>query len=290
MHVNKSFARASALVILSLAVSAPRAAAQDGLQAVKDLYASAAYEDALTAVGKLDPATLSLEAEQYRVFCLVALGRMDEADTAVEAVLMAHPEYRPDPAQASPRIQTVFSQVRRRIGPALVKKMYQQGKAAMERKDRGEAISQFEAMLRIADDADVRGESSVAELKELGSGFLELSKAIPEKPVPPPVAPAPASGTPTRPSVVIPPVVIRQTIPSWLPDPASRGKELRGAVRVQIGADGKVALAEIVKSLHPTYDQILLRAAKLWLYQPARRDGVAIPVERTVEVVVQPTK
>ena len=290
MHVNKSFARASALVILSLSASAPRAAAQDGLQAVKDLYASAAYEEALSAVGRLDPATPNLEAEQYRVFCLVALGRTDEADTAVEAVLTAHPEYRPDPAQASPRIQAIFSQVRRRIGPALVKRTYQQGKAAMERKDRAEAISQFEAMLRIADDADVRGEPNVAELKELGSGFLELSRAIPEKPVPPPVAAAPASGTPGRPSVVVPPVVIRQTIPTWLPDPASRGMELRGAVRVQIGADGKVAQAEIVKSVHPVYDQILLRAAKLWLYQPARRDGVAIPAERTVEVVVQPTK
>ena len=220
MHVNKSFARASALVILSLSASAPRAAAQDGLQAVKDLYASAAYEEALSAVGRLDPATPNLEAEQYRVFCLVALGRTDEADTAVETVLTAHPEYRPDPAQASPRIQAIFSQVRRRIGPALVKRTYQQGKAAMERKDRAEAISQFEAMLRIADDADVRGEPNVAELKELGSGFLELSRAIPEKPVPPPVAPAPASGTPARPSVVVPPVVVRQTIPSWLPDPA----------------------------------------------------------------------
>jgi TonB family protein len=291
MQVNRSFARASALVILSLSVWAPLASAQDGLQTVKDLYASAAYEDALSAVGKLDPATPSLEAEQYRVFCLVALGRMDEADTAVEAVLMAHPEYRPDPAQASPRIQTVFSQVRRRIGPALVKKMYQQGKAAMERKDRAEAVSQFEAMLRIANDPDVRGEANVAELKELGSGFLELSKAIPEKAVPAPDAPAaPAIGTPARPSVVVPPVVVRQTIPSWLPDPASRGMELRGAVRVQIGADGKVTSAEIVKSIHPAYDQILLRAAKLWVYQPARRDGVAITAERTVEVVVQPSK
>ena len=43
----------------------------------------------------------------------------------------------------------------------------------MERKDRDEAIAQFEAMLRIADDADIRTDASVAELKELGSGFLD---------------------------------------------------------------------------------------------------------------------
>jgi len=105
------------------------------MQSVRDLYASAAYEDALSAVGKIDGGGAStLEAEQYRIFCLVALGRMDEAEQAVESVLTAHPEYRPDAAQASPRIQSLFAQVRRRIGPALVKRMYQQGRGAMERR------------------------------------------------------------------------------------------------------------------------------------------------------------
>ena len=87
---------------------------------MKELYASAAYEDALSAVGKIDGGgDPNLEAEQYRVFCLVALGRMDEAGQAVEEVLNINPEYRPDAAQASPRIQSLFSEVRRRIGPAL---------------------------------------------------------------------------------------------------------------------------------------------------------------------------
>src|SRR5690242_19478041 len=91
--------------------------AQNSLQVVKDLYASAAYEDALSAVGNFDTAAApNVEAEQYRIFCLVALGRMDEADQAVEKLLKASPQYRPDAAQASPRIQSLFSQVRRRTG------------------------------------------------------------------------------------------------------------------------------------------------------------------------------
>ncbi len=275
----------SVFVVAASATST--ASAQDAMQSVKELYASAAYEDALSAAGKIDGGGApSLEAEQYRVFCLVALGRMDEASQAVEEVLNISPEYRPDAAQASPRIQSLFSDVRRRIGPALVKRMYQQGRAAMDRKDREGAVSQFEAMLRIANDPDVRSDATIAELKELGSGFLELSKSLPAKPKP--VEPTPANTVAARPSVIVPPVAIQQKLPPWVPDPVSRATEFRGAVRVQISADGKVTSAEIMKSVHPAYDQSLLRAARGWIYEPAKKDGVAIPSEKTVEVAVAP--
>ena len=264
----------------------PQVSAQNSLQAVKDLYASAAYEDALSAVGKFDSAAEpNLEAEQYRIFCLVALGRMDEASQAVETLLKASPEYRPDAAQASPRIQSLFSQVRRRIGPTLVKNYYQKGRAAMERKDRDEAVAQFEAMLRMANDEDVRNEPSVSELRDLGAGFLDLSKALPSKPK---ATDAPAVSAAPRPSVIVPPVVIQQRLPPWIPDPVSRATEFHGAVRVEISAEGKVVNAEILKSVHPAYDQLLLRAAKSWSYQPATKDGVPIASEKTVEVSVTP--
>ena len=285
-HRSRTWTICSAFLI-AFAVAAPRLAAQDVLQSVKDLYASAAYEDALSAVGKIDTsAASSLEAEQYRVFCLVALGRMDEAEQAVEAVLLAHPEYRPDATQASPRIQSLFSQVRRRVGPALVKRLYQQGRAAMEHKDREEAIAQFEAMLRVANDADVRSDTATAELKELGAGFLELSKAMPAKPKA--ADPAPTNAAPPRASVIVPPAVIQQRLPPWVPDPVSRASEFHGSIRVEISAEGKVTAAEIVKSVHPAYDQALLRAARFWVYEPAKKDGVPISSVKTVEVAVTP--
>jgi len=267
--------------------AAPKVEAQDSMQSVKELYASAAYEDALTAVGKIDsPSEPNLEAEQYRVFCLVALGRTDEAAKAVESVLTIQPEYRPNSTDASPRIQTLFSQVRGRMAPTLVKRMYQQGRAAMDRKDREEAVAQFEAMLRIANDPDVRNDASISELRDLGSGFLELSKALPPKPKPAEVAPASAAAA--RPSVISPPVAIQQRMPPWVPDPVSRAAEFRGAIRVQISAEGKVTGAEMLKSVHPAYDQLLLRSARTWLYEPAKKDGVPIPSEKTVEVAVTP--
>jgi TonB family protein len=268
--------------------AAPHLSAQDVMQSVKDLYASAAYEDALTAVGKVEGSSASsLEADEYKIFCLVALGRVDEAEQAVESVLTAHPEYRPDAAQASPRIQSLFTQVRRRIGPSLVKKMYQQGRAAMERKDRDEAVSQFETMLRIANDPDVRGDAAIGDLKELGTGFLELSKALPAKPKP--AEPAPTTAAAPRASVIVPPAVVMQKLPPWVPDPVSRANEFHGAIRVVISAEGRVVSAEIIKSVHPAYDQALLRAARGWIYEPAKKDGVPIPSEKTVEVSVAPS-
>ena len=81
-------------------------------------------------------------------------------------------------------------------------------------------------------------DASVSELKELGSGFLELSKALPAKPKP--ADPAPANTVAARPSVIVPPTAIQQRLPPWMPDPVSRATEFRGAVRVQISAEGKV--------------------------------------------------
>jgi TonB family protein len=286
------FYRAAFSVVIfgstALFFSPARVAAQDPLQAVKDLYASAAYEDALSAVGTLDPAARTVDSEQYRIFCLVALGRLDEADRAAEVLLTARPEYRPDPAQASPRIQSLFADVRRRVGPTLVKRTYQQAKAAMERKDRDAAISGFEAMLRIADDPDVRTNASVAELKELGTGFLELSRAMAPKPAPVEAAPAAAAASSPGVNVITPPIVIQQKLPAWVPDYTSRATEFRGAIRVQISTEGKVVAADIVKSIHPAYDQLLLRAARNWLYTPATKNGAPIAMEKTVEVSVAP--
>ena len=158
----------------------------------------------------------------------------------------------------------------------------------MERKDRDGAISQFEAMLRIADDADIRTDATVAELKELGAGFLELSRAMPAPPPPVAEAAATAAPAPARTNVIVPPRVIQQRLPTWIPDPSRRTVEFRGTIRVQISAEGKVTAAEIVKSIHPAYDQMLLRAARGWFYEPARKDGVPISMEKTVEVSVAP--
>ena len=284
-----SFAIRLGVLGAALAMAGPLSA-QDTLQHLKDLYAAAAYEDALAVVTRLD----TVEAEQYRVFCLVALGRSSDAERAAEEVIRARPNYRPDDADVSPRIRELFSTVRRRVGPAMVKAMYVDAKAALDRKDREGAIARFEEMLRLTDDPDVKDEPSISELRLLGAGFLDLSRALAAQK--PPSAPAPA--TPTEGAVaasvvakpvVIAPVPIREPLPAWVPsDAASRFAEFRGAIRVRIDSEGRVTEAEMTAPVHPMYDRLLLLAAREWTYQPARTNGIAVPSEKVVQIVLKP--
>jgi tetratricopeptide (TPR) repeat protein len=284
------FAFRIGLVVTAVVMLSETAWAQDSLQRLKDLYAAAAYEDALSVVTRLDASEPNPQVDQYRVFCLIALGRPAEAERAVEAVIKASPRYRPDSADASPRIQDLFSKVRGRLGPSIVKSMYIEAKASLERKDRETAIAEFEEMLRLADDPDVKDEPTISELRLLGAGFLDLSRALPKPEPPPPAAPAPQPAPPTvsRP-VVTPPVAIREVLPAWIPtDANSRFNEFRGAVRVQIDAQGKVVAAEMMAPVHPVYDRLVLDAAREWTYQPARANGAPVPSEKIVQIVLKP--
>src|SRR5437867_3452149 len=66
----------AAMIVLT---SAPAGAAQDSLVVARDLYTAAAYEDALKVLDGLkvsqQSAADSRSIEQYRAFCLIALGR-----------------------------------------------------------------------------------------------------------------------------------------------------------------------------------------------------------------------
>jgi TonB family protein len=268
---------------------------QDLLQQVKDLYASAAYEAALTAVASKHDSDPDLEIEQYRVLCLVALGRSADAERAVEQLLKQDPVYRPVAADTPPRIQELFTTVRRRLGPSLVQAMYLDGKSAFDRKDRDAAVRIFEKLASVTDDRDLRDNPVVSEIRLLAGGFLTLSKALPEKsigdrvePIAPP-APAPSSEPAVPKPVASLPVPIHEDLPVWRPsDEFSRRIEFRGSVRVSISAKGTVDSVDLVQPIHPAYDALLLRAAKDWTYQPGRVNGVAVPSERTVTVVLKP--
>ena len=69
--------RACGCLILVLSVSSS-AAAQATEVDFKALYAAAEYDKALELVGSLD----SLEAQQYKALCLLALGRTADASAA----------------------------------------------------------------------------------------------------------------------------------------------------------------------------------------------------------------
>jgi TonB family protein len=276
------------LTALLAAWSASPAFAQDSLQTAKDLYAAAAYEDALRVLARLQGDVSRPEIEQYRVSCLIALGRSGEAERVVQGVIAANPAFVPDTTETSPRIQELFARARRQLLPDIARQTYVDAKAALDRKDRPTALAGFERVVQLIDSLGEPSPGTLGELRILASGFVDLSRSLPAPaatPTPGPVAARPSN----KAREITPPVALKQTMPAWLPtDAMSRQASFSGTVRVTISAVGRVENAEIVRSVHPGYDRLLLQAARDWEYQPALSDGRPISSEQLVQVQLKP--
>jgi TonB family protein len=258
--------------------------ASEELNRAKDLYRSAAYDEALNLLDNLPSGAESseaVEAREYRVLCLVALDRRDDAKKAMATLIAADPLYAMSETEASPRVRTMFTEVRRATLPSVIQNTYSEAKAMFDRKD-PKASAGFDRVLTLLKDPDVAGNASLADLATVASGFRDLSKALATA-APMPVAPTlsavapPPAGTPTvRPAtstaapVLVPPVAIAQAIP--VPQ-VREEREWDGEVEVTIDATGKVTSARMTKPIQPVYDQQLMRAALGWSYKPALRDG-----------------
>ena len=177
MTKTRTIAALNVLFLLTLSVSAR---AQESLQAAKDLYASAAYEDSLGMLSRLQLPDAPAEVQQYRAFCLIALGRLPEAEKAIESVVKANPEFVPAALEVSPRIQEIFTRTRNQLLPDLVRDMYLVAKQSLERKDRAESVSGFKAVVELIDGAGPDAREALDEMRFLAAGFLDLSRALPE--------------------------------------------------------------------------------------------------------------
>jgi TonB family protein len=65
-------------------------------------------------------------------------------------------------------------------------------------------------------------------------------------------------------------------------------RDFRGVLRVIINTDGKVEVATVVAPSHPTYDPMLIAAAKNWEYKPAMRDGKPVKYQKLIPFVLKP--
>ena len=139
-------------------------AADDALSQARDLYAQAAYEEALAMLNRLrspeGAAQQDLAIEQYRAMCLLALGRSDEAQHAIEIVVTAEPSFTPSDADVSPRVRSAFSDVRRRLLPTIVQQKYVLAKAAFDRKEFAEAAQAFGQVINMLGDPDLGAAAS----------------------------------------------------------------------------------------------------------------------------------
>jgi tetratricopeptide (TPR) repeat protein len=271
----------------------------DAIAVTRELYASASYAEALAALERLKidarPEQAS-ELERYEVLCLMALGRADEAERAIERLVTRDPLYRFDASDASPRVRLTFSTVRRRVLPGVVRSLYAEGKRAYDRKAYAEAAEALERVLQVIAEAEAESEG-IDDLQTLASGFLELSRAsLPAAQAASPQAPsalasvAPIGDTGSATPSPTEPVAIRQELPKWT---FSRSgslyeAEFRGAIEVDIDESGVVVSATIVVPIHPNYDPLLLDAARSWTYQPATRNGKPIRAQKRIAISLRP--
>jgi periplasmic protein TonB len=194
MTLRRAGARVVAGLIAALAFGAVPAGAQDTIARAKNLYQSADYDEALTVLDQLkkDPvAGASPEVAAYRVFCLLALGRSDEAHLGIGAILRLDPRYQPSESETSPRIRTVFDDERRRLLPQIFQERYDRAKASLERKEFQSAADQFKSLTALMDDPALAGQPSRADLRMVISGFSDLAQAALSAQAPPPAPPAP---------------------------------------------------------------------------------------------------
>jgi TonB family protein len=307
----KTWLTAFFLAALFAAMSATVYAEDATVAQARELYASAAYDDALRLLDSLRGGNLPIEERQaislYRALCLVALGRATEADRAVEALVAESPLYRPPMGELPPRMRTAFTETRKRMLPGIIQRLYGEAKAAFDREEYRPAAEGFTRVLEAMADADVAAAASqppLSDLKVLANGFHDLSMKeleLPPPPAPVPVAVAPAlapKATATMPArdfarvytaddpEVAHPGVILQSFPAF------RGRVTTttvGLIEVVIDATGAVESARMRTPVHPAYDGIALSAAKKWRYQPAVVDGVPVKFMKRVQVTLSPT-
>jgi len=294
--------RTSFLVTCILLLSPMALHAEDSVAAARELYTSANYEDALVVLNRLDSSSGQpsdrMAINQYRAFCLLALGRMAEAERAIEAILTVDLLYHPVDADMSPRLRAAFAGVRQRILPAIVQQEYARAKTAFDHQDYPAAIAQFDRVLRVLGSPDLGavGENSpLTDLRTLASGFRDLSvKAMAPPPAPPQpvVPPAPVAVVPPKgiytgfENGILPPVIVRQALPAFPRDLISRNND--GVLEVVISEAGAVESVVMRTPISPRYDQIVMTAAKSWKYAPATLNGVPVKFRKTINITLKP--
>jgi tetratricopeptide (TPR) repeat protein len=160
---------------------APAALAQsNSIGAARELYAAAAYDDALTVLNDLrgsDRRDENGRIEYYRALCLLAVGRATEAEAAIEAAVTAEPFAQPADTETSPHVRLAFREVRRRVLPAIIERKYADAKTAFGRKD-STAAQRFTEVVALIDDPDIqslRDQPALSQVRALAADYLTLS-------------------------------------------------------------------------------------------------------------------
>jgi len=299
--VSVALASAMCLALLCLTFGAVVVADDDPLGRAKELYRSAAYDEALGILDTISTSAASdnVEVNEFRVFCLVALDRKDEAREAITALITANPSYQLSETQASPRVRAVFKDVRQSLLPSLLQHAYADAKAAFDKKD-PQAAAQFEHVLTLLHDPDLPASPEMTDLGVVAAAFRDLSAARETAAASAKAAAAAAStakgptadsGKPVELPVyrdgepnLTPAVAVSQAMPTV---PLPERRVWTGAIQVLIDETGKVVSAQMTTPIYGSYDRQLIQAALTsWKYRPALKNGAPARSMKIVNVRV----
>jgi tetratricopeptide (TPR) repeat protein len=272
----------SAVVALMLAVRV--VAAQDLLHDARSLYESADYEEALQLLNRYadetrDPPAAPRHdiADEYRALCLLALNRQDEAELVLARILAHNPFYVPSLSDPAPRFRSAVVKARNDVTPLVARRIYDEAKAAFDRRRYNEATAALEQLLRVVQydglNADVV--NGLSELARMSRNLLEVSRHSQT------VYMAGDAG-----------VQPAQAMSQIVPDPSVISKRITsprsGTLELVIDPSGAVESATLSAPIHPDYDRLLLEAARSWTYRPARLDGRSVLWRTTVTIQLAP--
>jgi TonB family protein len=292
--------------------------AQDLLSSARDLYASAAYEEALSTLNRVDGETapeIARQVDEYRAFCLYALGRTREAEAVAESIIRKDPLSRLNAIDASPRLESMFTDVRKRLLSSLIRDRFRAARDAFDQQRFRDAETQLVETRLLVDEASAAGvtDAALGDLSVLVDGFLQLTRSTSDRrppsppttaptaettaettavatvpvPLPSPAVPAATSG-PRVYSIkdpdVVPPVALEQRLPGLSADlkRITKAFNISGVLSVVIDESGRVVDATIDQAMNPGLDTLVLDAARQWKYLPARKDGVPVSYLKTL--------
>ena len=242
---------------------------QDLLSAAKDQYASAAYEDALSTLNRLDGSVapdVARQADEYRAFCLYALGRTGEAESVAESLIRKEPLVRLEAADASPRLESMFSDVRKRLLPSLIRERYRVARAAVDQKSFSAAEPSLAEAHRMIAEAERLGvkDDGLADLSVLVDGFLQLIKynadqRVASQQTPAAVVPNAPAAVPGRPAAPSP-----SSVRAEAPAPAAAGATKAAAVVPQVysAVDEGITPPVVIEQKMPPMTAEMQRVAK----------------------------
>ncbi len=302
--------RTACLTLLLLAGLAPCAGATasareqaDPLSRARDLYAKAAYREALEVLGAPGksggegndaPGAEEIETEKLRAFCLLAIGDTAAADEAFGRIVTADPLYRLEEGSVSGRVALAFHDARRRRLPALVRQAYERGKQAYDARQVGAAREQFHLAMDLAADPDMEeGAPLVADLRRLAADFMRLLETeavgLEARTLASVLTRAPEVRTVfgAEDAEVTAPVAVSQNVPAWPAWLRAAGISRRTAVlEIVVDEKGGVESAVVRPPIHPVYDGMLIEACKRWRFEPAMRGTARVKYRKLIEILI----